>query len=376
MERHPRQRWRAAGEVIGRALVAVGVLFAGAVAGARSADDYLALLHLYRDHPARAVQAMAKLSGDAITRGIQQCRAGRCSLQQIRTAAMLHADAAELQIGLLGQAASNQIGFGRELLQIAGNIATNTHVPASEVRALTSFGSRWYAMTARLLLTHGHFEVARLVAVEGRIRYPESPDLFVVTGLLTEWRAGLGWDAGDLRGFIIRGELFDRGFGTSMPFRGNVTADLETAARDYRRAISIAPGHAGARLRLAWVHLLADDGRVWEDVPTGFVTEASHEAQYLAHLLRGTAAERQRNAAAALAEYSAARMVVPNSQTACVAVSSAQAQSGQLGEARRTAGECLERGAGAATVDAWTLFRMGLMDATTVDGLREEARRP
>jgi len=183
-------------------------------------------------------------------------------------------------------------------------------------------------------------------------------------------------DAGDLRGYIVRGELFERGLATSGPYRGNAGQDIETAARDYRRAIAIDPRHAGARLRLAWAHLLTNDRRVWEDVSPEFIQGASHEAQFLAHLLRGTAAERERNASSALAEYAAARLVVPDSQTACVAVSSAQALNGQLTDARDTAAECLKRGADSQAADSWTLFRLGLLDATTTEGLREEARRP
>lgn len=361
---------------IARTLLAIGGLFSGTVAGAQSADAYLQLLRLYREQPAMAAQTVAKLSPQVIDRGIQQCRSGRCSLQQIRAGAMLHADAADLLIGPLGYAARDQIRSGRELLQIAANLAASNHATNDDLKALASFGGRWYALTARLLLAHGHFEVARLLAAEGRIRYPESPDLFVVLGLLTEWRAGLGLDAGDLRGYIVRGELFERGLATSGPYRGNAGQDIETAARDYRRAIAIDPEHAGARLRLAWAHLLADDRRLWEDVSPGVIQKASNEARFLAHLLRGTAAERQRNATAALAEYTAARLLVPDSQTACVAVSSAQALNGQLSEARGTAGECLKPGAGESTVDSWTLFRLGLMDATTTEGLREEARRP
>ena len=361
---------------IARALLANSALFSAAVAGAQSADDYLRLLRLYQDQPALAAQTVAKLSPRAIDFGIQQCRLGRCSLQQIRAGAMLHADAAELLIGPLGYAARDQIRSGRELLQIAANLVTNGRATYDDVKALASFGGRWYALTARLLLAHGHFEVARLLAAEGRIHYPESPDLFVVMGLLSEWRAGLGLDAGDLRGYIVRGELFERGLATSGPYRGNAGQDIETAARDYRRAIAIDAAHAGARLRLAWAHLLTSDRRVWEDVSTEFIRGASHEAQFLAHLLRGTAAERERNAPSALAEYTAARLVVPDSQTACVAVSSAQALNGQLSDARGTAAECLNRGATTQTVDSWTLFRLGLMDATTTERLREEARRP
>jgi len=362
--------------VIVRTLLAIGVLFSGAVASGQSADVYLQLLHLYRDQPALAAQTVAKLSPQIIDRGIQQCRSGRCSLQQIRAGAMLHADAAELLIGPLGYAARDQIRSGRELLQIAANISAIDATPG-DVKALASFGGRWYALTARLLLAHGHFQVAAELTVEGRIRYPESPDLFVVLGLLTEWRAGLGIDAGDLRGYAVRGELFERELATGTAlYRGNAGGYLQTAATEYRRAIALDPAHAGARLRLAWVHLLTGDRRVWEDVPPAFIQGASREAQFLAHLLRGTAAEHERNAPSTLAEYTAARSIVPDSQTACVAMSSAQALNGQLGDARATVAECLKPVTSAQTVDAWTLFRLGLMDATTTEGLRNEARRP
>jgi hypothetical protein len=355
-----------------RTLLAIGVFTTAALVRAQSADDYQSLLRVYREQPALAVQSLTRLPDQEIDRGIEQCRTGRCSLQQIRTAAMLHADAAELTISILGSAARRHIHLGRELLQIATRLAKN----GRDVQSLASFGSRWFALTARLLLSHGHFDVARQITVEAHIRYPDSADLFVVSGLLTEWRAGLGWDAGDLRGFIMRRELFDRGLATSGPYRGNAGQELESAAREYRRAIAIEPDHASARLRLAWIHLLANDNRVWEDISPQAMEPASNEARFLAHLLRGTAAERERNFPLALAEYRAARLVLPNSTTACVATSAAHVLNGELREARRTSFGCLETGSVRTEVDAWTLFRLGLMDATTTNSLRDEARRP
>lgn len=362
--------------MIARALLAIVVLLSGPGAGAQSPDGYLQLLNLYREQPALAAHSAAKLSRDAIRRGIEQCRTGRCSVPQIRSGAMLHADAADLVIGPVGYAARDQIHFGRELLEIARHIAQS---PQDDLIALETFGGRWYALTARLLLAHGHFEVARLMVAEGRINYPRSPDLFVVLGLLNESRAGLGLDAGDLRGFIVRGEAFDRGFGGAgpgaVPYRGNAMREIEMAAGDYRWAIALDSNHAGARLRLAWAHLLADDRRVWDDVSPAFIKAASPEAQFLAHLLRGTAAERERNPSSALAEYKAARLAAPTSQTACLAVSSAQSSSGQLSEGRATAIECLAPGPGAPDVDPWAVFRTGLLDLTTTTALRDEARR-
>jgi hypothetical protein len=364
--------------VIARTLLALGVLLSAASAGAQSGDDYLRLLRLYQEQPALAAQTVAKFTPQAIDRGIQLCRAGHCSLQQIRAAAMLHADAAELVIGPDGRAARDQIRSGRELLQIAANTAVPiSHATNRELQALASFGGRWYALTARLLLAHGHLTVANELTVEGQVRYPESPDLFVARGLLIEWRTGLGLEAGDLRGFAVRGELFERPLAQGWAlYPGNAGFALQSAASQYRRAIAIDPAHAGARLRLAWIHLLTADRRVWEDVSPAFINNAGDEALLLAHLLRGTAAEHEKNASSALAEYQAARSIAPDSQTACLGVSSAHALNAQLAEARAVATECFNAGAGAQAVDPWTLFRLGLMDAATVEGLRQEARRP
>ena len=364
--------------MIARTLLAIGVLMSASPVAAQSADVYVRLLRLYRDQPALAAQTVAKLSPQAIDRGIQFCREGRCSLQQLRAGAMLHADAAELLIGPDGVAARDQIRSGRKLLQIAASTAVSiNHATNKELESLSSFGGRWYALTTRLLLAHGHVTVAGQLASEGRIRYPESPDLFVVLGLLREWRAGLGLEAGDLRSYIVRGQLYERGFGgNSGPYRGNASHDVEMAAGEYRRALAIDPIHAGARLRLAWAHLLTSDRRVWEDVSPAFIEGAYVEARFLAHLLRGTAAEHEKNAASALTEYEAARRLVPDSQTACAAVSSAHALNGQLSDARATAAECLTLVSGATEVDAWTLFRLGLMDTTTTESLRADARRP
>jgi hypothetical protein len=359
-----------------RTLLVIGVLCSAARAAAQPADVYSRLLDLYLAQPAIAAERMAMLPEREIGGAIQRCRQGHCSMQRLRIAAMVHGEAAAAVIGPRGLAARDHIAYGRELLQIATNNAKVTAMPPRELARLAQFGGRWYAMSARLLLSHGHFEMARLITQEGRIRYPESPDLFVVLGLLTEWSAGLGWDAGDLRGFIIRGEPFNREFGTLLPPRGNAARELEIAAGEYRRALALDSTHMGARLRLAWIHLLGDDDRVWDDLSLEFVTDATRESHYVARLLRGTAAERRAEPSYALAEYEAARSVMPHSQTACVAVSSAQASVGRLEDARRTAIDCLNRGADAAAIDGWTLFRMGLPDTTTLEELRAEARRP
>jgi hypothetical protein len=111
-------------------------------------------------------------------------------------------------------------------------------------------------------------------------------------------------------------------------------------------------------------------------VSTQFLETTDQEARMLAHLIRGTAAEGEKHPQVALAEYREARRAAPESQVACLAVSGAQALNGDFSGADATAAECLALGNDPDRVDPWTLFRLGLMDATTTRWLHDEARRP
>lgn len=313
---------------------------------------------------------MARMPPAAITAGLQRCvPADRkdeptCARADLLTGAMLHLDTAEQVLAPNSEASLVHIRAGQVLLQ-----AVRDHVV---------FARRWHALAARLFLAHGHAVAATTILTEGRTRYKEAAELFVVLGLITEWRAGvagIGWVSSDLRGIALRGGLFDEPFdlGTS---RTTVATRLAAASVDYRRALAAEPSHAGARLRLAWVHLLVGDARVWEDISTEFMESADSEARLIARLIRGTAAEHERRAEVALAEYREARRAAPGSQVACAAVSSAQALNGDFAGADATAAECLALGSDPDQVDPWTLFRLGLMDTTTTRWLHDEARRP
>lgn len=353
-------------------------LLCGVSAFAQPAEDYLHLVRMYRTDPSPAAVSMSRMPPKAIDEGVRRlieesalrcASVAHCSQQDLLAAAMLHADAAEQQIGGGANRAEPQIFAGRRLLRAT--------------RGTTTFTVRWYALVASLLLAHGYHDAAKVILSEGRTRYHEAPELFVVLGLITEWRTGLsgvGWFAGDLRGAAIRNELFDQSLGSTDPgsstYRGSVFSDLERAAVDYRRALTVEPTHAAARIRLAWVHLLAGDARVWEDVSAEFLEAADAEARLVARLIRGTAAERERKFDVALAEYREAWRADAGSQTACLAVSSGQALNGDFAGADASAAECFALGNDADRVDSWTLFRMGLMDATTTRWLHDEARRP
>ncbi len=345
---------------------------------AQTPDSYLQLVRMYRTDPLPAAVFMSRLPATAIDEGVRRlvqesvlrcASVAHCSQQDLLAAVMLHADVAEQLIGGSANQIEPHIYAGRRLLRAT--------------RGATTFAVRWYALVTRLLLAHGYHDAAKVIVSEGRTRYNEAPELFVVLGLITEWRAGLsgvGWFSGDLRGAAIRNELFDQSLGSTDPgsptYRGSVFSDLEKAAVDYRRALAAEPADAAARIRLAWVHLLAGDARVGDDVSAEFLEGADAEARQVARLIRGTAAERERRFDVALAEYREAWRAEAGSQTACLAVSSGQALNDDFAGADATAAECLALGNDPDRIDSWTLFRMGLMDATTTRWLRDEARRP
>ncbi len=345
---------------------------------AQTPDPYLQLVRMYRTDPSPAAVSMSRLPPKVIDEGVRRlveesafrcASVAHCSQHDLLAAAMLHADAAEQLIGGGANHAEPHLYAGRRLLRAT--------------RGATTFAVRWYAFVARLLLAHGYHDAAKVIVGEGRTRYNEAPELFVVLGLITEWRAGLsgvGWFAGDLRGAAIRNELFDQSLGSTDPgsstYRGSVFSDLEKAAVDYRRALAAEPTHAAARIRLAWVHLLAGDARVWEDVSAEFLDTADAQPRLVARLIRGTVAERERKFDVALTEYREAWHADAGSQTACLAVSGGQALNGDFAGADTTAAECLALGNDADRIDPWTLFRMGLMDSTTTRWLHDEARHP
>ena len=105
--------------------------------GAQSADVYQQLLRLYHDQPALAAQAVAKPPVMRLAAVFRCAGTGRCSLQQLRAGAMLHADAADLVSGPVRlQGTREQIRFGREMLEIAGNVALNNKALNNELKAL------------------------------------------------------------------------------------------------------------------------------------------------------------------------------------------------------------------------------------------------
>lgn len=370
--------------MITRTLLAIGVLMLALGVSAQTADAYLQLIRFYRTDPAAAIVSMARMSESAIAAAQRRCAPTDptadpgCREADMFAGAMLHLDTAEQLLAPNSEPALVHIRAGQQLLQVppyllrGSKLIGGTKLPLARV----VFARRWHELAARLLVAHGHGVAANAIVTEGRTRYQDAAEFFVALGVITEWRAGVagvGWLSADLRGAAINDTLFDDPyslFGSTSPQR------LESATKDYLRALAIDPVHPGARLRLAWVHLLTGDRRVWEDLSTEFLKTVNAETRLIARLIRGTAAEREKRADRALAEYLDARLAAPGSQPACIAVSRAKALAGDFAGAEVTAAECLTLAHDPDSVDPWTLFLMGLMDTTTTRWLHDEARRP
>lgn len=372
--------------MIARALLVIGLLCSAVGASAQTPDPYVQLLRMYRTDPSPAIVSMARMTSSAINAGLKSCvpvaefAAPACGPEDVLAGAMLHLEVADRVIGPNGEAALMHIRAGQTLLQTPPYLLRGAALigATKDSEAKVTFARRWHAQAARLFLAFGHGIAANAILTDGRTRYKEAAEFFVVLGIIAEWRAGVagvGWLSNDLRGTVIRGSTFDDPFSLNAASSAiPMLQRLEAASNSYRQALALDPSHPGARIRLAWVHLLTADTRVREDVSTEFLDKADAEARQIARLIRGTVAERERKADLALAEYQEARLAAPASQTACLAVSGAHALKGDFTSADTTAAECFTLGTDPDYVDAWTLFRMGLMDQTTTRWLRDQAR--
>jgi len=331
---------------------AFAVLLAASVGSAQRADPYLELTRQYRTAPAAAVAALLKLPRSAISAGVRACtendprpRTGdRCSPLALKSEALLHADAADAVIGTDGVRAGFHIHIGSLLLRPLR--------PDAKVEAYQStpqddlFIARWYAYVARSCVANGYQARAKLAVEEGLRRYPKSPDLY-----------------------LARGVIIDIGN------QGRVVRVGESAADDYRRALTLDPSHLPARVRLGWAHYAELDDRARADLGPALGDAADPEIRYLAHLFLGRIAERDRHLPEAITEYEAARAPAPQFQSACVALSNAYSLAGDLQRARTASIECLTLESDSEDPDPWWMFEAGLLDVTTSKWLHEQVQR-
>jgi hypothetical protein len=260
---------------------------------------------------------------------------------------MLHADAIDFLVKRDPSQAAFHVQAGARMLK-----------PLEKLDGV--FVARWYAYVARIYLANRDVNTARSVVIDGLSRF-ESPDLYVARGMIIERQALARFP--DVLGAMLEHHLDE----------GTIPSRLAQATADYLRALSIDPGHTGARLRLTWLRLLQRDGRAADDATGILRASTDPEARYLALLFRGAIAERDRSLAEAIHNFEDARREDVDTQTACVTLSHAHGLAGDLTRSAAIAIECLARDTGAEVMDPWWPFRAGLMDLTTTNWLHDHA---
>ena len=317
---------------------------------------YLSLVRGFIDGNSNAASEMAKLPRQAIDAGVRACLGkdlagpASCRPQELRSAAMLHADAIDFLVKQDPSRAAFHVQAGARMLR-----------PFEKVDAV--FAARWYAYVARIYVANRDLFAARAVVLDGLSRF-ESPDLYVARGMIVERQALAR--VPDVLGAMLEDHLDE----------GTIPNTLKQAIADYLHALSIDPGHTGARLRLTWIRLLQRDGRAWDDAAGILRASTDPEARYLALLFRGAIAERDRSLAEAIHDFEDARREDVDTQTACVTLSHAYGLARDLSRSAAIAVECLARDTVAEEMDPWWPFRAGLMDLSTTKWLHDRAVQP
>ncbi len=238
-----------------------------------------------------------------------------------------------------------------------------------------TFLQHWYGLVVNLHASRGDLGRADAAAYDGLRQFPRDPALYVLRGTIAELRVGAQVLSRMRAGGLPRGDaplahpsVYDR------EARRTARGVLDAAAADYRRALEIDPRSALARLRLGWTHVLLRNDLAQTELSQVLADTTAGDVRCLAHLFLGYLAERRGDLEGALEQHEAARRETPDSQTACVALSRAEAALGRTERARATALAC-------ATLhprreDPWWAFYLGgFMDADALDALRAEARR-
>jgi len=317
---------------------------------------YLSLVRGFIAGNSNAAAEMAKLPRQAIDAGVGACLKNApagptsCRPQELRSAALLHADAIDFLVKRDPSQAAFHVQAGARMLK-----------PLEKLDGV--FVARWFAYVARIYLANRDLNTARSVVTDGLSRF-ESPDLYVARGMVIERQALAR--VPDALGAMLEHRLNE----------GTIPNTLARAIVDYLKAISIDPGHTGARLRLTWIRLLQRDGRAADDAAGLLRASTDPEARYLALIFRGAIAERDRSLAEAIHEYEEARREDVDTQTACVTLSHAYGLAGDLSRSAAVAAECLARNSVAEEMDPWWPFRAGLMDLSTTKWLHDRAVQP
>ncbi len=325
-------------------------LLAAASSIAQQNSGYDSLVDAYA--AGRAADAVLTLGGwtrsavgDAVSNS-----ARRMTPARQRAAVMLHTDTAYAFLVARDLAgATMHLGAARRIL-------SEMHAAGRADERTQAFEPRWFAFAASLYSAQGRLQDADLIVRDGMALYPRDARLHVMRGAIREMDGTLAAAAPRASRQVRTGRWF------------------ESAAADFRRAISLDETLSPAYLHLGWVRMVAHDDRCGADFEAALAHAADDAERYLAHLFLGAFEEQRRRLDGARDQYEAALRAGPAYQTAYVAlgrIEEALGHSARAQELARTFASLREK-----REDPWWDYHLGAFDQTTLEWLRREARTP
>lgn len=336
------------------ALALSAVVFTDAVL-AQPPGNYAGLVRLYAS--GRGADAVAALlrwpHGEAI--GAAKAAATMLTPAEMIPAAVLHTEAALGLVDARPFDATAHIEAAQALLRTAAR-------DASQRERADAVAVRWYYFAANLLTSANQMEQASWYIREGLVAFPRNAPLYFARGAIAEVSVQFeGW----------------RGLRRNLPEntreRTRIESLLKRAVDDYQRALSIDAHFALAHLRIGWIRLFLDDNRARRELEAAAADAPNDRVRYLAHLMLGGAAERERRLDDAKREYEAAVATGAGFQSGYLALSRVEEAMGASAHARELAMQCAQLQKD--DPDPWWDFAMNF-DRGMLNDLRAEARRP
>jgi tetratricopeptide (TPR) repeat protein len=259
----------------------------------------------------------------------------------LRSAAMLHTDIA-LEAFKTRRGNTFEFHLG---------IADGWLALADDRRSLpNSLRSRWNVAVARLLLSTGDVALAERHLARIVERIPGDAALLLAYGTVKETQASRE-----------RAGMSDRGADPPAAGVAARTALLTAAAALFDKALAIDPSLDEARVRRAHVMWLGGDVEGADALLQKVIAaQAPPAIRYLALLFHGRVLERRRELDAAAKRYVEAVQVMPDGQTAYLALAHLMHGAGQREGGATVLDRMFNRGIAAGSIDPWWLYPLGL----------------
>lgn len=265
----------------------------------------------------------------------------------------------EIAVAIVGQApvaASDCLALGHKLVQRLN--ATGSSSPADDVERV-KFAANWYAAAASALLYVNDPRRAAPFVASGLALSPESPELRLLGGLVTEVQA------------LSASGVHPPG-SQSLRLAGERTRLLLQTHAVYDRLVREHPAYVRARVRLGRLLWMLEDMKGAELHLVRAHADARDPAQrYLSAMLLGALYEHRRDLASARNMYEQALAAAPKSQSAAVALGHLDVMAGRPDRAQARAESVLSR---APVADEWWAYKNGGVDWDAVNWLRQAVR--